>query len=223
MSVLSTSVEYGKIALGFTLRIIAPFFFGITLNWLFAFIFLVGWASAASLWNSAPALLLMAAFFAGFPFLYFWLARGYAIRKGIEYIYKGSESVVSSAVGLVVSSAVMSSDNVESSNIFKKGASGGVKKAGAFIKKIEEKLPRPIRAILRFLLEQLPLQNMIVQVGEEVALKSENLEEIKPKVQEKVDTYVVETLIGADLSWFWILAVLNVIAMMASWYFVIGV
>jgi hypothetical protein len=141
----------------------------------------------------------------------------------IEYIYKGSESVVSSAVGLVVSSAVMSSDNVGSSNIFKKGASGGVKKAGAFIKKIEEKLPRPIRAILRFLLEQLPLQNMIVQVGEEVALKSENLEEIKPKVQEKVDTYVVETLIGADLSWFWILAVLNVVAMGVSWYFVIGV
>ncbi|MGB0864436.1 MAG: hypothetical protein ACPG19_08450 [Saprospiraceae bacterium] len=223
MSILSTSVEYGKIALGYTRRIIAPFFFGITLNWLFAFLFLVGWASAASLWNSAPALLLMAIFFAGFPFLYFWLARGYAIRKGLEYIYKGSEGVVSQVVGLVVASAVTSSDNVESSNIFKKGASGGVKKAGTFIKKIEEKLPRPIRAILKFLLEQMPLQNMIVEVSEEVALKSENLDEIKPKVQEKVDIYVVDVLIGADLSWFWILAVLNIVAMVLSWYFVIGV
>ncbi len=221
--IVDTTMSYAKIALGYTRRLIAPFFFGITLNWLFAFIFLIGWIQTMTAGNSIPALVLGVLFFAGFPFLYFWLARGYAVRKGLEYVYKGSEGIVSKAVGMVVSASINSSASLQNSGIFKgKGKnSGGVKGAMNFIKQIEEKLPRPIRYILKFVLEQLPLQSIVMEIGQEMALTPDNLEEIKPKVQEKVNDYVVNELIGADLSWFWILAVINLGVIYLSWAYVI--
>ncbi len=217
MSLASKTGEYAKIAFGYTKRVIAPFFFGITLNWVFALVFFIGALSSISFVNSIFRLLLIAAFLVGFPFLYFWLARGYAVKKGLELVYKGSKSVVAKAVGVVVSATVTAPSDVQNSSVFSK--KNTVKGAASFIKQINDKLPRSIRRILRFVLEQVPLQAMILEVGDEIALTSENLEEIKPKVQEKVDEYVVNELIGADLTWFWGLAIINIAVMLVSWFY----
>jgi hypothetical protein len=227
MSIINTSVRYAKIAFSYTRRILAPFFFGIALNWIFAFVVMFGWLRSISIANSLPAMLLITLFFIGFPFLYFWLARGYAIKKGLEFIYEESDKVVSKAVGMVVSTAVNSSEKLDNLGIFK-GGSGkkkGVKKAVDFIQQlemIEDKLPRPIRRILKFVLERIPLKDFLVEIGEEMELSSANLTEIQPKVQEKVDKYVVEELIGANLNWFWGLVIINGLVMYLSWIFVIG-
>jgi hypothetical protein len=217
MSIVSKTGEYAKIAFGYTKRVIAPFFFGITLNWVFALVFFIGALSSISFENGIFRLILIAVFLAGFPFLYFWLARGYAVKKGLELVYKGSEGVVAKAVGVVVSATVTEPSDVQNSSIFNK--KNAVKGAVSFIKQINDKLPRSIRRILRFVLEQVPIQAMILEVGDEMALTSENLEEIKPKVQEKVDSYVVNELIGADLTWFWGLAIINIAIMFLSWYY----
>ena len=217
MSIASKTGTYAKIAFGYTKRVIAPFFFGITLNWVFALVFFVGGLSSISLENGIFRFILIAAFLVGFPFLYFWLARGYAVKKGLELVYKGSEGVVAKAVGVVVSATVEEPNDVENSSFFSK--KNTVKGAVSFIKQISDKLPRPIRRILRFVLEQVPIQAMILEVGDEMALTSENLEEIKPKVQGKVDEYVVNELIGADLTWFWGLAVINIGIMFLSWMY----
>ena len=217
MSIRSKTGEYAGIAFGYTKRVVAPFFFGITLNWVFALVFFVGGLSSISLENGIFRLVLIAAFLAGFPFLYFWLARGYAVKKGLELVYKGSEGVVAKAVGVVVSATIQEPSDVKNSSIF--NGKNAVKGAATFIKKINHKLPGPIRRILRFVLEQVPLQAMILEVGDQVALTSENLEEIKPKVQEKVDAYVVDELIGADLTWFWGLAIINIAVMFFSWFY----
>lgn len=218
MSLLSTSAAYAKIAWSYTSRVIAPFFFGITVNWVFALVFFVGALNSISLANGVPRFVMTAAFLVGFPFLYFWLARGYAVKKGLELLYKGNEAIVSKTVGLVVTASVEEEGEVENSGFFK-SKTKAVKGAANFIKQLSEKLPSPIRRILTFLLEQMPLQAMILEVGNSVALKSENIETIKPLVQEKVDDYVVNELIGADLSWFWILVVLNGAAMYLSWVY----
>ena len=217
MSIVSKTGEYAKIAFGYTKRVIAPFFFGITLNWVFALVFFIGALSSISFENGIFRLILIAVFLGGFPFLYFWLARGYAVKKGLELVYKGSEGVVAKAVGVVVSATVTEPSDVQNSSIFNK--KNAVKGAVSFIKQINDKLPRSIRRILRFVLEQVPIQAMILEVGDEMALTSENLEEIKPKVQEKVDSYVVNELIGADLTWFWGLAIINIAIMFLSWYY----
>ncbi len=218
MSIVNKTTEYASIALGYTRRVITPFFFGITLNWVFALVFFVGGLGSISLSNGIPRLIATALFFVGFPFLYFWLARGYAIKKGLEYVYKGSEGIVAKAVGLVVSTSINSSDKVENSGIFKK-KNQAVSGAVSFIKQLSEKLPGPIRRILRFVLEQVPIQAMILEVGDQIALEPENTEKIKPLVQEKVDDYVVNELIGADLTWFWMLAAANLGVMYLSWAF----
>ena len=221
MSLLDQSLSYAKIAWGYTRRVIAPFFFGITLNWLFAFIFLIGWISTMTATNSLPAILLMAAFFVGFPFLYFWLARGYALRKGLELVYKGSEDVISKVLNVVVSASVNSSTALENSGLFIKSKgkkNGGIKGAINFIKQIEDKLPRPMRRILKFLLEQLPFQSILLEIGETMELNSSNLSQIQPKVKEKVDSYVIDELLGADLSWFWLLVIGNIGVMFLSWW-----
>lgn len=217
MSIVSKTGEYAKIAWGYTRRVIAPFFFGITLNWVFALVFFIGGLSSISLENGVFRLVLIAAFLAGFPFLYFWLARGYAVKKGLELVYKGSESIVAKAVGAVVSATVEEPKDVQNSSFFNK--KNTVKGAVSFIRQINDKLPGPIRRILRFVLEQVPIQAMILEVGDQMALTSDNLEEIKPKVQEKVDEYVVNELIGADLTWFWGLAAINVAVMFLSWMY----
>jgi hypothetical protein len=217
MSVIDTAATYGKIAWDYTKRVIAPFFFGISINWIFALIFLLGSLGSISLENSAPRLVLLAVFIAGFPFLYFWLARGYAVKKGLEFVYKGSEGIVAKVVSVVVSLTINDSSDVQNSNIFNK--KNAVKGAISFIQQINDKLPAPLRRILCFVLEQVPIQALILEVGKEIALTPDNLEEIKPKVQEKVDAYVVEELIGADLTWFWGLAAINVILMVVSWLY----
>ena len=120
----------------------------------------------------------------GFPWVYFWLARGYAIKKGIEFIYQGNQGIVSKLVGKVVEVSIASKEKNQEEQVFGKGKKKGVKKAGTYVKAVQDKIPRPIRVILVFILEQLPLQHMLMQVGEEVTLKSDNIDEIKPKVQE---------------------------------------
>ena len=217
MSIVSKTGEYAKIAFDYTRRVIAPFFFGITLNWIFALVFFVGTFSSISLENGVFRLILIAAFLVGFPFLYFWLARGHAVKKGLELVYKGSEGVVAKAVGIVVSATVTEPSEVENSSIFNKN--NAVKGAVSFIKQMNDKLPGPIRRILRFVLEQVPLQSIILEVGDQMALTPDNLDAIKPKVQEKVDEYVVNELIGADLTWFWGLAVINIAVMVLSWIY----
>jgi len=227
MSLINTSVRYAKIGFSYTRRIIAPFFFGITLNWLFGFIVMIGWLRSISIANSLPAMLLIALFFVGFPFLYFWLARGHAVKKGLEIIYTESNELVSKAVGMVVSSVVKSSKSLENAGIFKSGSGKkqGVKKAVEFIQQlenIEEKLPGPIRRILKFVLERIPFKEFLIEVSAEMELSSGNLSEIQPMVQEKVDKYVVEELIGANLNWFWGLVGINGLVMYLAWTFVIG-
>lgn len=227
MGFINTSVQYAKIAFSYTRRILAPFFFGIVFNWIFTFVVMFGWLRSISVGNSLLAILLIVLFFVGFPFLYFWLARGYAIKKGLEFIYEESNAVVSKAVGLVVSSAVNGSETLDNLGIFKSGSGKkkGLKKAVDFIQQlemIEDKLPRPIRRILKFVLERIPLKDFLGEIGEEMELSSANLTEIQPKVQEKVDAYVVEELIGANLNWFWGLVLINGLVMYLSWLFVIG-
>ena len=221
MSVFSKSVEYSKITLGFAWRVIMPFLFGIILNWLFAVFFMFSWLRSISIANSVPAMVMIAIFCVGFPWTYFWLARGHAIKKGLEFLYGGSQGIVAKVVGLAVESAVASKEKGQDGQVFKKGKKKGVAKAGSYVKKVQEKVPRPIRMILVFILEQLPLKHMLMQVGEEVTLKSDNIEEIKPKVQEKVDSFVINVLIGADLLWFWLLTGVNLLLMFVAVRYVI--
>lgn len=218
MSVLSESVRLSKIAFKTVMAILAPFVLGLLANLIFVIVFLVEWLRDISWGNSLPALLALALFLVGFPFLYFWLARFYAIRKGVEWVYRSSSGLVARVVRVVVKAAVVSTDAIDN-GIFKGGEKGGVRHASAFVRQATERIPRPIRAILVFILEQLPLQHFLVEVSNEITLRPDNLDEIYPRVQEKVDNFIINGLIGADPLFIWILALTNALAMFAcAWW-----
>lgn len=210
MSILRKSANYAKVGAVFLIRMILPFVFGIILNWVFAIMFLWQWLRDVSWANSIPSILIFAIFLVGFPFTYFWLARGHAVKKGIEVLYRGgSHLILSKVIAQIVKTIVNKGGKVENSKFFK---NKGVNKSKEFIKKTGERVPRFVRWIVEFVLRQVPLQNLLLDVGEEIELKPENLPVIIPKVQERVDAYVIEELIGAGMLWFWLLVGVNVLA-----------
>lgn len=221
MSVLSESVRLSKIALRTVLAILAPFALGLLANVAYLFVVLFQWLRDIGWQTSLVALLAVGLFAVGFPFLYFWLARFYAIRKGVEWVYRSSSGLVAQVVRVAVQAAVKSTDAIDNS-VFRGGEKGGVRRAGDFVRQATGRIPVPIRAILVFILEQLPLQHFLIEVSNEVTLRPDNLEEIYPRVQEKVDNFIINGLIGADPTFLWILVLTNGLAMLGCAWFVWG-
>jgi hypothetical protein len=216
MSLLSKSAYYAKEAFKFAMRIILPFMGGILLNWVFAFVFFVNWVGNAN-WNSSiSTILMMILFLLGFPFLYFWLGRGNALRQGAVGLYHSSHGTIEKLVSSITKATVSSTEKTGFSAVF---SGDKVKDKKGFIQKLEDKLPRPIRFILSFLLEEIPIAAALREVSKTTELKKENLEIINPIVQRRVDEYVEERLIGDSVIYFWVLAGLNVITMIAVWFF----
>jgi hypothetical protein len=215
MSILSKSAYYAKETFKFIMRIILPFVAGILLNWIYAFVFLFKWFGVASWQSSVPAILMVALFLVGFPFLYFWLGRGNALRQGAAGLYNSSHDTIEKLVRNITQTAVSRSEKTGLGSVF---AGDKVKDKKGFIQKLEDKLPRPIRFILSFILEEIPIAAALTEVSQTTELKKENLEIINPIVQRRVDEYVEERLIGDSKTYFWILVGLNAAVMGAVWY-----
>ncbi len=200
-------------ALSFAFQVIMPFLLGIGLNWIFALVFGLRWLSVADVWNSVPALILLAVFGLAFPFAYFWLARGHALQKGLAKIYDSSHGIIERVTGLVVQAAVMGNQV---------GVFNGskVKDRKGIIQQLDEKLPRSVRSMLSFFLTYVPIVGAIQEVGSEMELTSANLSAIQPKVQVKVDEYVKEELLDTSLTWFWTLLLVNILAMVGTWFWI---
>lgn len=213
MGFFSKTASYAGMAFSFAISVILPFFLGIGLNWIFALVFGFAWLSVADVWNSVPALILMAVFGLAFPFAYFWLARGHALRKGLVKLYDSSHDVIEKVTGTVVSAAIMGNQ----AGLVK---GGKIKDKKGIINQLDEKLPRSVRSMLRFFLAYVPILGAIQEIGNEMELSNANLEVIKPKVQVKVDEYVKEELLDTSLSWFWMLLLVNIAAMVGTWFWI---
>jgi hypothetical protein len=217
MGIVSKSGYYAKEAFKFVLRLLLPFAAGIFFNWLFAFVFLVRWFGEASWRNSLPSLLLFILFLIVFPFVYLWLGRGNALRQGVVALYKSGHQTVEQLISLVTKNAVAGIEKTGFATVFE---GNELKNKKGFIQKINDKLPRPIRAILYFLLEEVPIAAALKEISETTKLKTENLPVIQPIVQRRVDEYVEERLVGDAILFFWLLVGANALTMLAVWYFV---
>lgn len=216
MSVLSKSAYYAKAGIKFVMRIVLPFIVGIFLNWVFALVFFINWLGDATWKSSIFTILLTALFLAGFPFAYFWLGRVNALRQGAAGLYKSGHDTIEKLVGNITKAAVVSSQTTGLGAVF---AGDKVKDKKGFIKSLEDKLPGPIRFILSFVLEEIPIAAALKEVGETTELKKENLPVIQPIVQRRVDEFVEARLVGDSVTFFWVLVGVNVAVMGAAWYF----
>ena len=216
MSVLSKTAYYAKIAFIFVMRIVLPLLAGILLNWVFALVFFVNWLGDATWKSSVSTIILMTLFIAGFPFVYFWLARINALRQGAVSLYQSNHNTVAKVIRNITVAAVKSSEKTGAGAVF---AGDKVKNKKGFIKSVEEQLPRPVYFILSFIIEAFPLAATLKEIGETTELKEENLPIIEPIVQRRMDEFVGDRLVGDALIIFWAFVGVNIATMFAAWYF----
>lgn len=216
MSVLSKTAYYAKIAFIFVMRIVLPLLAGIFLNWVFALVFFVNWLGDATWKSSVSTIILMTLFIAGFPFVYFWLARINALRQGAVSLYQSNHNTVAKVIRNITVAAVKSSEKTGAGAVF---AGDKVKNKKGFIKSVEEQLPRPVYFILSFIIEAFPLAATLKEIGETTELKEENLPVIEPIVQRRMDEFVEDRLVGDALIIFWAFVGVNIATMFAAWYF----
>ena len=216
MSVLSKTAYYAKISFIFVMRIVLPLLAGILLNWVFALVFFVNWLGDATWKSSVSTIILMTLFIAGFPFVYFWLARINALRQGAVSLYQSNHNTVAKVIRNITVAAVKSSEKTGAGAVF---AGDKVKNKKGFIKSVEEQLPGPVYFILSFIIDAFPLAATLKEIGETTELKEENLPIIEPIVQRRMDEFVEDRLVGDALIIFWAFVGVNIATMFAAWYF----
>ncbi len=187
---------------------------GLILNWIFGIVVLFDLSDG----DYTLKIILALCFFALFPFIYVWQSRGYAISVGLNQLYESSSFLFEGIVHKVTTGIVTGMEEGDST---KAGISNTLFKGAVNLAKNSEKLPRTIRWVMDFFLNQIPLRESLNEIGEEMELKSENLDAINESVFEKVNDYVKEELLGIGITWFWILLGINILAMVATYYFVL--
>ncbi len=213
MGLLNKTGTYAKVAAQMIGKIAFYLFVGVVINWGFGLFFL--FSSVSISYGLKMALLF--GFFILIPFLYAWLARSYAIRLGLNEVYQSSEGLFKKAVNSITSSVV---DKVEKSNdnqVHNATVNGAVGLA-----KQMEKLPRPLRWVLNYFLNQIPIFDALKEAGDKMEFRSENKEAIGEEVFSKIDTYIEDELLNTGSSWFWTLVFLNLGGLYACYYFFIN-
>ena len=205
-----------KSLFGFAKRIILPFVLAIIVNIIFSFVFLGGWLNGATLASTPIALLIFGAFLVLFPAAYAWLIRSYSFDRGIEFLYKNANPVTGKAIDKVVSSIVLGKQTIDDSPAVVGNAING---AADFVKKLEDPLPKSFKKILTMLLDRAPIISTLRDIQETTEFTPENLPMIQTEVKASVNNYVENELLGNSNIWVWLLAIVNVVAIVVAWIY----
>ena len=211
MSIKSLSVKAAKIGSAIIFKILFYLAVGLLINWIFGCIVL--W----SVEDRTMKLVLMAVFFLGFPAVYAWKARGYAISEGLEEVYERSRDLLEGVVDRITGSVVEKHEQLGANA----GIASSVFSGAVSLAKNAERLPRPIRWIIDFFLHRLPLHESLEKISQEVEFKTENMDLIKDRVFASVDEFITDDLLNTGKLWFWILLIINFLAIALTWFFLI--
>ncbi len=200
-----------KIAAKMTGTITLFFVFGGILNWIYSLRILFDLGDGSFLLK----LLLALVFLAGFPFVYFWMGKSHAINIGMNQIYKSNEGFFEGVITKITKGVINKTDGGS-------GITGSMLGSVVGIVKTTEKLPKPIKWVLDFFLNQVPLMEAITKAKSEVEFSSTNAEIASSKVFEHVNEYVKDELLDTGMQWFWMLLGVNIAAIFLSYYFLIA-
>lgn len=200
-----------KVAAKMTGTITLFFVLGGILNWAYSLRILFDLGDGSFLLK----LLLALVFLAGFPFVYFWMGKSHAINIGLNQIYRSNEGFFEGIVTKITSGVISKTGGGS-------GITGGILNSAVGVAKTTEKLPTPIKWVLNFFLNQVPLMEAITKAKTEVAFTSENAEVAGSKVFEHVNEYVKDELLDTGMQWFWMLLAVNIAAIVLSYYFLIA-
>lgn len=200
----------------FAKRIILPFVLAIFINVIFSFIFLGGWLNGATLASTPVAILIFGIFLLLFPAAYVWMIRSYTFDRGIEFLYKNANPVTGKVIDKVVSSIVLGKKTIDESPAVVGNALNG---AADFVKNLDDPLPKSFKSVLTMLLDRAPIISTLRDIQATTEFTPQNLPMIQTEVKASVNNYVENELLGNSNIFVWILAIVNILAMAAAWYF----
>lgn len=200
----------------FAKRIILPFVLAIFVNVIFSFIFLGGWLNGATLASTPVAILIFGIFLLLFPAAYVWMIRSYTFDRGIEFLYKNANPVTGKVIDKVVSSIVLGKKTIDESPAVVGNALNG---AADFVKNLDDPLPKSFKSVLTMLLDRAPIISTLRDIQATTEFTPQNLPMIQTEVKASVNNYVENELLGNSNIFVWILAIVNILAMAAAWYF----
>jgi len=201
---------------GFAKRIILPFVIAIIINIIFSFVFLGGWLNGATLTSTPVAILIFGVFLALFPAAYVWLIKSYSFDRGIEFLYKNANPVTGKAIDKVVSSIVLGKQTIDDSPAV---VGNALNSAADFVKNLEDPLPKSFKKILTSLLDRAPIISTLRDIQATTEFTPENLPMIQTEVKASVNNYVENELLGSSNIWVWLLAIVNMVAIIGAWIY----
>ncbi len=177
---------------------------GALCNWIFFITKIIGvtkYAFHPWTWGGTGLFLLyLVLFLVGFPIAYFFISKGYAILKAIEYVYTENKP----AFYEFLTERFINSYEV-----------GGTGKT--MMEKSDKlntwiaKQPWALAWMYRFLLEIVPLVPAFVETANEIPINKANTEQISAKLAQKLDKNIQEQVIDAHKIWVWGLIAINVL------------
>lgn len=134
--------------------------------------------------NTFWAVSVLIIFIAGFPFLYFWLAKKTAVKKGLNYLINTNKVVLIEYILRKVFTQI--NDKVIDKSNVKKYFSG----TDSVLKRMKT-APRPVRWVLNSFINKIPFSESIAEFVEENPIDIDSLDDkgkaLAEKINEKVD------------------------------------
>lgn len=199
------------------IRFIPIVFIGVLLNWLFFLLFspilfekfimtdigAAGRSSIGAILALLPIGVVLAIFLAVFPILYLLIAKSYAIKCGIRYIYRKKATAIFEY--FIPKLVETSGDLYQNNTVVLKVREISTKSVAKM-----KNMPKPIRMLYIFLVQKIPLQETFNEVTKDVEIIEPNYELIATSLNKILSKQIEEELLNPSLKFFFLLIIINI-------------
>ena len=138
-----------------------------------------------------------------FPVLYLLIAKSYAVKSGIRYIYRKKATAI---FDYFIPKFVEFSGDLYQNN----QTVGKVREISAKSVAKMKNMPKPIRMLYVFLVRKIPLQQTFNEVTKEVEISESNYGLIATGLNKILSKQIEEKLLNPSLKYFFLLNVINI-------------
>ena len=199
------------------IRFIPILVIGVLLNWVFFLLFnpilfdkfiltdigVAGRSSVGAIIALLPIGIVLTVFIAVFPILYLLIAKSYAIKSGIRYIYRKKATAIFEYFlpKLVETSGDLYQKNTTVLKVREISAKSIAKM---------KNMPKPIRMLYVFLVKKIPLQETFNEVTKDIEIVESNYELIATNLNKALSKKIEEELLNPSLKFFFLLIIINI-------------
>lgn len=193
---------------------------GVLLNWLFLLLFnsvlldtfiitdigVAGRSSVGAIIALLPIGIVLMVFLVVFPVLYLLVAKSYAIKSGIRYIYRKKATAI---FDYFIPKIVETSGELYQNNttVVK------VREISARSVAQMENMPKPIRMLYAFLVRKIPFQETFSEITKEIEISEKNYDLIAVNLNKLLSNQIEQELLNPSLKYFFLLITVNFITM----------